>query len=452
MEENLYQRIRTEIEKIPLVDTHEHFMLEKERLNTRIDFFYLFPHYASSDLVSSGMSPEALDEIWSSEVSLEDKWDKFEPYWKNIKNTAYARAILIAARDLFEIEDINKSTWGKLSEKIASSNKEGWYRYVLKEKANIDVSIVDYLDPGSRKKEAPRIERSLARLPRIDRELPSMDPDFFLPVIRFDEFVVVRTLDEIRQMEKVYNLAIHSLDDLLKTLDRAFERRIKEGIIGVKTGLAYRRILKYDKVTRHEAELLFNLIFHHMGEGLSWKEAKPLQDFMMHQIIQRAIEYNLPIQIHTGLQEGNGNIITNSNPTHLINLFIEYNRAKFDLFHTGYPYTGELATLAKNFPNVYADMCWVHIISPSMARRTLEEWIEMIPANKIFAFGGDYIIVEGAYAHSRLARDNVARVLTEKVKEGCFTENEALELAQKILRENPAALFKTKEKHHFVRA
>ncbi|GAG82098.1 unnamed protein product, partial [marine sediment metagenome] len=97
-------------------------------------FFYLFPHYASSDLVSSGMSPEALDEIWSSEVSLEDKWDKFEPYWKNIKNTAYARAILIAARDLFEIEDINKSTWGKLSEKIASSNKEGWYRYVLKEK------------------------------------------------------------------------------------------------------------------------------------------------------------------------------------------------------------------------------------------------------------------------------------------------------------------------------
>jgi len=46
----------------------------------------------------------------------------------------------------------------------------------------------------------------------------------------------------------------------------------------------------------------------------------------------------------------------------------------------------------------------------------------------------------------------VARVLTEKVKEGCFTENEALELAQKILRENPAALFKTKEKHHFVRA
>ncbi len=446
MGENLYQRIRTQIEKISLVDTHEHFMLEKERLNARIDFFYLFPQYASSDLVSSGMSPEALDEIWGSDLSLEDKWDKFEPHWENIKNTTYARALLIAARDLFEIEDINKTTWRELSEKIASSNREGWYGHVLKEKANIDVSIVDYLDLNSRKKEAPRIERSLERLPRIDRELPSMDPDFFLPVVRFDEFVIVRTLNEIRQMEKVYNLAIHSLDDLLKTLDRAFEKRIKEGIIGVKTGLAYQRILKYDKVTRHEAELLFNRTFHHMGEGFSWKEVKPLQDFMMHQVIQRAIEYNLPIQIHTGLQEGNGNIITNSNPTHLINLFIEYNRAKFDLFHSGYPYTAELATLAKNFPNVYADMCWLHIVSSYVARRTLEEWIELIPANKIFAFGGDYIIVEGAYAHSRLARDNVARVLTEKIKEGYLTENEALEIARKILRENPAKVFEMKRK------
>ncbi len=448
MEKNLYQRIRNEIGKIPLVDTHEHFMLEKERLNTRIDFFYLFPHYASSDLVSSGMSPKVLDEIWSSDLSLENKWDKFEPHWKNIKNTAYARSLLIAARDLFEVEDINKTTWRKLSEKIASSNREGWYRYVLKEKANIDVSIVDDLDLGSRKKEAPRIERSLARLSRIDRELPPMDPEFFLPVVRFDEFVIVRTLNEIRQMETMYHLAIHSLNDLLKTLDRAFEQRIKKRIIGVKTGLAYLRTLKYDKVTKHEAELLFNRIFHHMGEGLSWKEAKPLQDFMMHQIIRRTIEYNLPVQIHTGLQEGNGNIITNSNPTHLVNLFIEYKEAKFDLFHSGYPYTGELATLAKNFPNVYADMCWLHIVSPYIARRTLEEWIEMIPANKIFAFGGDYIIVEGAYAHSCLARDNVARVLTEKINEGYFTENEALELARKILRENPAAFFKIEEKHH----
>ncbi|MFQ5835293.1 MAG: hypothetical protein ACE5HR_05155 [bacterium] len=69
--------------------------------------------------------------------------------WENIKNTTYARDLLIAARDLFEIEDINETTWRKLSDKVASSNREGWYRHVLEERAHIEVSIVDNLDLGS---------------------------------------------------------------------------------------------------------------------------------------------------------------------------------------------------------------------------------------------------------------------------------------------------------------
>ncbi|GAF70517.1 unnamed protein product, partial [marine sediment metagenome] len=151
----------------------------------------------------------------------------------------------------------------------------------------------------------------------------------------------------------------------------------------------------------------------------------------MHAVIQRAIGAKLPIQIHTGLQGGTGNIITNTNPVHLVNLFIEYPQAKFDIFHASYPYTGELTTLAKNFPNVYADLCWMYLISPYAARRILSEWIETVPSNKIFGFGGDCLIVEGAYAHAKMARDNIARVLAEKVEEGYFSGQEALEFAQK---------------------
>ena len=36
----------------------------------------------------------------------------------------------------------------------------------------------------------------------------------------------------------------------------------------------------------------------------------------------------------------------------------------FDIFHIGYPYQQTLSALAKNFANVYIDMCWAHIISP----------------------------------------------------------------------------------------
>ncbi|MFQ5867644.1 MAG: amidohydrolase family protein [bacterium] len=443
MQTELLKTIREEVEKISLVDTHEHFLLEEERLNTKLNLFYLFPHYASSDLLSSGMSPQTLDEIRISNCPLEEKWEKFKAYWERIKNTAYSKALLIAVKDLFGIGDINEHTYRRLSEKIAASNKKGWYRYVLRERANVDVSIVDFPGRGILKREAPRIERRVAREKfQADKKIPSMNKDFLVPVAKFDEFITIRSLDEIRRAEEEYDIATYCLDDLLKILDCAFEKRVEEGIVGVKTALAYIRILKYEKTPKYEAEILFNHIFQDLGEGLSWKEAKPLQDFMMHQVIRRAINYNLPIQIHTGLQEGNGNIITNSDPTHLLTLFIEYNKAIFDVFHAGYPYTGELTAIAKNFPNVYVDMCWLHVISPSVARRVLEEWIEQIPSNKIFGFGGDYIIVEGAYAHSRLARDNVARVLAKKVKEGYLKESEAVELGHKILRDNAYKVFK----------
>ena len=64
-----------------------------------------------------------------------------------------------------------------------------------------------------------------------------------------------------------------------------------------------------------------------------------------------------------------------------------------------------------------------------------------MPANKIFGFGGDYIFVEGAYAHSRMARDNVAQVLAEKVEVGYLDEGEAVALAHKLLRENAVQFF-----------
>lgn len=444
MDKNLYDELREEIDQIPLTDTHEHFILEEERLGMSLDMFYLIPHYACSDLVNSGMPPSVLEEVRgvSGNLSLKEKWNKFQPYWDRAKNTAYLRVLQIIARDIFGVEDINEKTYQTLSEKIASSNRKGWYEHILKDKANIEYCIVEYL--GGEFIYGPAIRpETLYFYPdrRVDMAIPDLGLDILKRVENFDGLVSIRSVEMIRAAERKYDVNIHTLDDLLKVLDLCFEAGIKEGIVGVKTALAYNRIISYERTTRYEAESLFNRIFDGLGEGVSWKDAKPLQDFLMHQVIQRAIEARLPIQIHTGLQEGNANIITNANPTHLIKLFMQYPQAKFDIFHTSYPYTGELTALAKNFPNVYPDLCWMYVISPYAARRTLSEWIETLPSNKIFGFGGDYLVVEGAYAHAKMARDNVARVLTEKIEEGYFSRAEAAEFARRILRDNPLEVF-----------
>jgi hypothetical protein len=64
-----------------------------------------------------------------------------------------------------------------------------------------------------------------------------------------------------------------------------------------------------------------------------------------------------------------------------------------------------------------------------------------VPSNKIFAFGGDFIIPEGAYGHSVMARQAITRVLTEKIEDGYLSEDEAVRLAGRILRDGPAEFF-----------
>ena len=107
-------------------------------------------------------------------------------------------------------------------------------------------------------------------------------------------------------------------------------------------------------------------------------------------MLRTADAHGVPVQIHTGLTAGNGNFVQNSDPRHLTNLFFLFPRIQFDLFHVSYPFEGELSVLAKLFPNVHADFCWTHIVSPEVARRTLHTFLETIPVNKIFGFGGDY--------------------------------------------------------------
>ena len=162
---------------------------------------------------------------------------------------------------------------------------------------------------------------------------------------------------------------------------------------------------------------------------------------MFHHLMRLAEAHRMPVQIHTGLHAGNGNFIANSNPTHLTNLFFLYPGVQFDLFHISYPYQGELSVLAKLFRNVHADFCWAHIISPSVSRRTLHEFLETVPYNKLFGFGGDYRYPELSYAHAKMARRNIAQALAEKTAEGFCSEKEAVEIGRALLHDNPARFF-----------
>jgi uncharacterized protein len=122
---------------------------------------------------------------------------------------------------------------------------------------------------------------------------------------------------------------------------------------------------------------------------------------------------------------------------------MKYKTCKFDIFHAGFPYTDELITICKEFPNVYFDLCWVQQISFKLYKEVLSLAIETIPSNKIFGFGGDNFILECTYGSQKIVRKIISEILSEKVRDGYFSYDQAISMAEKILYLNPKAVYCT---------
>ena len=427
MSSGAFDALKEHIDNIWLVDTHEHIGLEEDYLKPEpngIDFSRFFIHYASVDLVSAGLPTDQLTKIRSHKTPIEEKWAMFEPFWEKAKNTAYCKSVDLAIKEIFDLPGLTKNTYQPLAEKMREMLKPGYYRHILKDLSKIAISIVNI------------------RRTDVDREL-------FVPVLSLDGYVMVSTRQGLTVLESASGMSIHSLDDLVNAMAKEFEMMRARGIVAFKSPIAYQRTLYFEYPSKTEAENSFNKIFTERGfyredglHGIPAGEAKPFQDYVYHKLVQLCAEHDIPMQIHTGVQEGNGNYLAQTNPVLLTDIFMKYPKARFDIFHAGYPYWGELGLIGKMFPGVYVDLCWTNIISPAGTRRALNEWLELMPASKIFAFGGDYCFVEGACSHAKFARYNVTKVLADKVDDGYFTLEDAKKVADRILRENAKEFFK----------
>ena len=387
-------------------------------------------HYFSCDLVSAGLSPADLETVKdpSSSKTIMERWKLLEQYWHAARNTGYGRSLDLAARGLYGIDGVHGGTIEELNEKFLAARKatadgtKSHYQYVLKEKSKISVSVLDALE-----------------------DTPP-EPEFFRPVIRLDWFLIPESVEAIRRVGEENGIEVHNLDDFKALAETVLDKAIeKDNIAGLKSGLAYQRTLKYQQVPAHVADAQFcELLGGTHPRGVAEPGAVlpgEFQDHMMHHILQLAEKRELTFQFHTGLQEGNGNVISNSNPELMTNLFLEYPGVKFDIFHIGYPYQQTLSAICKNFSNVYIDMCWAHIISPEASMRAIVEWLDAVPANKISAFGGDYCFVDGVFGHASIARENVARALTIKIEQGVFGLDRAKEILHWMFIDTPAKLF-----------
>ncbi len=425
-----YQIIKQSIDQIRVINAHEHQHWPENFGDHEFGFYHvLATTYLSSDIRSAGTSFGDLNEL--DTLSLEDAWDRVGVGLNYSRNTSYYNHFVKGLEKLYGFRDLyfTRENIEVLDNQIKTNyrNYDTWMDSAFHQ-AGFDIMFLDqYWDVFN----------------------CEVDEQYFALVFNINSLVMEASnrppSDKMKkgifeQAEKE-GYAVQKFDDYLEFCDHLFRKNVDHHAVCVKNAMAYSRSLDYEDVPYEVAQSLFDK----PSASLTKEEAKKIQDFMFHWVIKKSIDYDLPIQIHTGYLAGNGNVLDNGRPVKLNNLFLKYPEAKFVLFHGGYPWTGEYAALGKMFPNVYLDIVWLPQITREHAILALDEMLDCVPYNKFF-WGGDCGLIEESVGSLGYGKEVMAEVLTRRVNRGLMTIEVAEDIARGMFRDNAIRVFKLEEK------
>lgn len=395
--------ILRELEGIPVIDTHEHMLPPAMHTAMKYSFFNLMIPYAQFDLVSAGMSRRFM---WRNDLNDEEVvqcYTEFRKYWPLVKNNAYGMHVRRTLRESFDIDDITDDNYLHIGELLNSTRTENHYREVLQEECNVKYVLNQF---GSY---------------YAYREQDS----YFIPHANMLKNGVIEDIAELTQSSSA-----PTLDDHLELL----YARMQEG------KQAGARLVKYDascflcKGEKSLAESQFNTLLR--GDRCNSEE---MQSYLYKATLRFAKELNLVAAVHTGVWDN----INRKSPLLLFPIVEGNPDVTFDIYHMGMPFTSECAFLGKNFQNCYLDLCWSHIVSPKMLIRSLGEWLDLVPVNKIFAFGGDHATLPiNVRSHLNQAKENLSVCLAERVDGGLIGKEEAITTIKRFFYDNPKEVYK----------
>lgn len=405
--EGTAQQLFDEISKIPIIDAHEHLPPEKEYLKFEYSGLNFFAGYIWNDMVSAGMSEDFRRTMRDPGYKpVSEWWPRIAPYWEKVRYGSHARAALITASDLYGIEDINDNTIERLAASIIADNSPGLYHRILKEKCNIRtvLSCVDRTDFEGNP---------------YFRVVPHMDISGYTK----DSFIEMGE-SAGRKITTLKNFVDVSTDRLHQLKESGFVAGFK--ILSVTCA----------KPDRDTASDVFNRIY--TGDPVT--DISPLKDYLFDKMIRTVESMNLPVAVHAGLMGGD---FSSLDPKFTMYFAKTYPRIHFDLFHLGMPMVRDAVAISKTYPNVSLNLCWCPVISQRMTAHALDEIIDLVPLNKITAFGGDYrCVVQKVWGHLVMAREIVASVLAGRIESGEITEERAVDIARMWFHDNPSEIYR----------
>jgi len=412
----LQQSLFEAMEKMQIVDAHEHLPDEKVRLGGPADVFTLFSHYTRLDLFQAGMSEPDYRSLFDRGTPLEVRWKRFAPFWERIRWTCFSRPALIAAEKFYGFNDINEKTYQGISAAMQEANTPGIYERVLRKACNIRACLTNAY-------------------------ATDVKSDLLIPVLWPPLMYDVKTWEDLCHPVFDPQARISSLDDYLAASERYLLKAKAEGAVAFKM-----KSLPHGIPDRRKAQESFGQLKSGAVEALegpAGSGTNPLRDYLTDEFIKLAGLNEMVIAVHTGFLS----TLQHHHAMDVAPLIMRHPDVRFDVYHVGYPRVREALTLAKCQPNVWTNFCGTYLLSQRFAQAALDEAIDLLPASKIIAFGADYgspygVPVEKVYGHLTMAREAIARVLAKRIEEGRMTQAQAVDLARQWFWDNPKELYR----------
>jgi hypothetical protein len=408
--QQIYQRLLTQIEKIPAFDHHAH------------------PGFSDDPDVDAMASPP------DASAALRTRDDNPE--------------LIAAAKALFgyPFSDLSPEHAKWLIAKKAELKKKypgiAYFNMIL-DTINTESSVAnrammpDYLDA----KRFPWVFFADAFLwPFNNERETARNPDegVFIPLQE-------KMLRRWMQQENVTALPA-KLESYLEFIARVLVDNRKKGGIAMKFEVAYFRPTTFSDPARQQAETIYQ---QYVSGGIpSEKDYRTFQDYIFRHLIEESGRLHLPVHIHSAVGIGDYFNLSQSNVMNLESVLRDprYHSTTFVLIHAGYPLDREAVWLAA-MKNVYLDSSFGELAQyPSAFKETLKMWLETFP-DKI-TFGTDcfpYNEVLGAeesyWLGAESSRVALAAALAEMVSENELSEARAIQLAHAYLHDNAVKLY-----------
>ncbi len=417
------QSLREEIDRLPVVDAHEHLNGHVSGRSFGVTDFIISAYLSSIfHFADSSLAERVLD---TSRADRE-RWSDFCRIWPLVRALGYGNMVLRMLRAWGVDENLSAKSYDIVQKQIEKRSPEtGREAY---KKAGIEHTITHYLGHpsfGGIKNVEDFFAGSL-----------TFDPGFhpLLGTLPLHEFF---TSSDVEAVGHLGATRIGCLDDLVEAIEAIIARAVSAGVVGLKDHAAYTRGLAFGSPDKLEAEreLKHLLIGEKFEQG-----ARLLSNFLFQKIIDQSVEHGIPMVIHTGYLVGSAD--PKANLRHFAPIIEANPEARFDLYHLNYPWFDDLFSVLKRFPNTWANCCWTHVIDPAGTVQFLQRALCTVPSNHIFGFGGDFSFgPEPVLAHLEIAKDNICMALTSAINNGWCSKSTATEVARLWLYENPKTFY-----------